>query len=65
MASLVRYFWPCLEVICESINDRKKITYGQLSDKLGFSSRQTFSFTRVIVIDRSGSIAARSSRSRW
>jgi hypothetical protein len=35
MASLVRYFWPCLEAICESINDRKKITYGQLSDKLG------------------------------
>jgi hypothetical protein len=34
MASLVRYFWPCLEAICESINDMKKITYGQLSDKL-------------------------------
>ncbi len=34
MPSISRYFWPCLEVICQSINDRKKITYAQLADKL-------------------------------
>jgi hypothetical protein len=33
--SIVKHFWPCLEVICESINNRDKITYGELADRLG------------------------------
>jgi hypothetical protein len=32
--SLVRYYWPCLETICESINNGETITYAQLADKL-------------------------------
>ncbi len=34
MPSLVRLSWPCLEAILESVNDRKKINYSELADKL-------------------------------
>ncbi len=40
MPSLSRHFWPCLKVICESVNNRKKITYGELADKLGLKLAQ-------------------------
>jgi hypothetical protein len=40
MPSLIRHFWPCLEVIRQSVNDRKKITYGELAGKLGLESAQ-------------------------
>jgi hypothetical protein len=44
MPSVVRHFWPCLKAICDSNNDMKKITYGELADKLGFSlARQEWS----------------------
>jgi len=35
MPSLMPHFWTCLNVIMQSINDRQKITYGELADKLG------------------------------
>jgi hypothetical protein len=35
MSSLVRHFWPCIEVISESVNSRKKMEYGELADRLG------------------------------
>jgi hypothetical protein len=38
--SLTRHFWPCLEAIIESVNSRKKITYGQLADRLGLKLAQ-------------------------
>lgn len=34
MPSVVRHFWPCIETICESVNNREKITYGELADRL-------------------------------
>src|SRR5437899_7193 len=34
MPSLVRHFWPCIEMVCESVNNREKISYGELADKL-------------------------------
>jgi hypothetical protein len=40
MPSLSRHFWPCLEAIIESVNDRKRITYGQLADRLGLKLAQ-------------------------
>jgi hypothetical protein len=40
MPSLSRHFWPCLKAICESVNNRKKITYGELADKLGLKLAQ-------------------------
>ena len=27
-------FWPCIELLCESINNRQKITYGDLAYRL-------------------------------
>ena len=35
MATPIKHFWPCIEVICESVNNRQKITYAELADKLG------------------------------
>jgi hypothetical protein len=35
MPSIFRHFRQCLEVIMESVNNRKKITYQELADKLG------------------------------
>jgi hypothetical protein len=35
MSSLVKHFWPCIEVISESVNSRKKMEYGELADRLG------------------------------
>jgi hypothetical protein len=44
MRSLVRHYWPCLETICETINRRETITYGDLADKLGLKlARQEWS----------------------
>ncbi len=40
MPSLSRHFWPCLKAICESVNNRKKITYGELANKLGLKLAQ-------------------------
>ena len=37
MASVVKHYWPCIEVICESVNNKEKTTYGQLANKLGLS----------------------------
>jgi hypothetical protein len=34
MPSLLRHFWPCLRAIIESVNDRRKITYGKLAHQL-------------------------------
>jgi hypothetical protein len=36
MPSIAKHFWPCIQYICESVNERKKITYGGLADSLGF-----------------------------
>ncbi len=33
--SLVKYSWPCLEVILEVANNEEKITYQELADRLG------------------------------
>jgi hypothetical protein len=33
--SLVKYAWPCLEVILEVTNNQEKITYQGLADRLG------------------------------
>jgi hypothetical protein len=38
MPSLSRHFWPCLDAIRESANNRKKISYAELADKLGLKS---------------------------
>jgi hypothetical protein len=44
MRSLVRHYWPCLEKICETINRRETITYGELANKLGLKlARQEWS----------------------
>jgi len=40
MPSLSRYFWPCLAAICESINNKKKMTYGELAVRLKLKSAQ-------------------------
>jgi hypothetical protein len=34
MPSLVKHSWRCLDTIIESVNNRKKLTYGELADKL-------------------------------
>jgi hypothetical protein len=31
----LKHFWPCIQSICESVNERKKITYGSLAESLG------------------------------
>jgi hypothetical protein len=44
MPSLLKHYWPCIEVICESVNNREKISYGELADKLGLKlARQEWS----------------------
>ena len=35
MPSIVKYFWPCIETVCNSVNNRTKMHYGQLADELG------------------------------
>ena len=40
MPSLSRHFWPCLQAILDSVNTRKKITYGELAEKLGLKLAQ-------------------------
>src|SRR5262245_15554727 len=35
MPRIVKHFWPCIKVICKSINNRQKITYGDLANELG------------------------------
>ncbi len=40
MPSLSRHFWPCLAAICESINNKNKITYGELANKLKLKKAQ-------------------------
>jgi hypothetical protein len=36
MPSISRHFWPCLRVLREQINnEQKRITYGELANKLG------------------------------
>jgi hypothetical protein len=40
MPSLSRHFWPCLRVIRESVNNKNKITYGELAEKLGLKLAQ-------------------------
>jgi hypothetical protein len=32
--SIVKHFWPCIAAVCESANNRKKMPYGELADKL-------------------------------
>jgi hypothetical protein len=34
MPSIVRHFWPCIEVVCAGVNCRTKMTYGELADNL-------------------------------
>jgi hypothetical protein len=34
MPSLVKHFWPCIVTICESVNGRTKMEYGELADGL-------------------------------
>jgi hypothetical protein len=34
MPSIVRHYWPCIEAMCEGINNKQKITYGGLADTL-------------------------------
>src|SRR5262249_51988772 len=34
MSSIVKHFWPCIDEICESVNSRKKMEYGELADRL-------------------------------
>jgi hypothetical protein len=40
MPSLVKYAWPCLEVILEVTNNQETITYGELADRLGLKVAQ-------------------------
>jgi hypothetical protein len=40
MPSLLRHSWPCLEAILKSINNREKITYGELAHKLNLKLAQ-------------------------
>jgi hypothetical protein len=40
MPSLIKYAWPCLEVILEVANNQEKITYGELADRLGLQLAQ-------------------------
>jgi hypothetical protein len=40
MASLLKHSWRCLEVIIESVNNRTKIKYGELADKLNLKLAQ-------------------------
>jgi hypothetical protein len=40
MPSLIKYSWPCLEVILEVANKQEKITYGELADRLGLQLAQ-------------------------
>jgi hypothetical protein len=40
----MKHFWPCIEVICESVNGRQKLTYGELAERLGLKlARQEWS----------------------
>ncbi len=40
MPSLSRHYWPCLQAIIDSVNIGKKVTYGELADKLGLKLAQ-------------------------
>ena len=53
MPSIVKHFWPCIEVLCASINARKKLRYGDLAAKLGLKlARQEWEGLLKMVADK-------------
>ena len=40
MPSLIKYSWPCLEVILEVASKQEKIPYGEMADRLGLQLAQ-------------------------
>ena len=51
--SLVKHFWPCIEVLIEWINSQKKMTYEGLADRLGLAlARQQWDSLLNLVADK-------------
>ena len=47
-------FWKCTGLLCESINNRQKITYGNLAHKLGLKlARQEWEGLLNLIADKS------------